>query len=375
MNKERLINEFIELVKVDSETKFEAKINTLLQEKFTALGLEVKEDEATKHIDHEANNLICTLPGNVEHVDPIFFTCHMDTVTPGQQIQPQINDDYITSDGTTILGADDKAGIAVLLEVIRQIKEQDLAHGTIQFVITVGEESGLMGAKVIDQSLLQATYGYALDSDGAVGSLVTTAPYQAKINATVTGTAAHAGVAPEKGISAISVAAKAIAKTKLGRIDEETTANIGYFKGGKSTETNVVVDQVDIVAEARSLKEEKLEALLDHMRETFNEATNQYGGSAELNIDIAYPGFSHEPSSQVVKVAQLAAEKANLPSELIESGGGSDANIFNGYGIPTANLCVGYENIHTTKERIHTDHLVNLSHFILEIVKLSANKD
>lgn len=168
MNKERLINEFIELVKVDSETKFEAKINTLLQEKFTALGLEVKEDEATKHIDHEANNLICTLPGNVEHVDPIFFTCHMDTVTPGQQIQPQINDDYITSDGTTILGADDKAGIAVLLEVIRQIKEQDLAHGTIQFVITVGEESGLMGAKVIDQSLLQATYGYALDSDSTL---------------------------------------------------------------------------------------------------------------------------------------------------------------------------------------------------------------
>src|SRR5699024_6493409 len=142
------------------------------------------------------------------------------------------------------------------------------------------------------------------------------------INATVTGTAAHAGVAPEKGISAISVAAKAIAKTKLGRIDEETTANIGYFQGGKSTETNVVVDQVDIVAEARSLKEEKLEALLGHMRETFDEATNQYGGSAELNIDIAYPGFSHDPSTQVVKIAQQAAEKAKLRSELIESGGG-----------------------------------------------------
>src|SRR5699024_4095392 len=111
------------------------------------------------------------------------------------------------------------------------------------------------------------------------------------------------------------------------------------------------------------------------MRETFNEATNQYGGSAELNIDIAYPGFSHEPSPQVVKIAQLAAEKANLPSELIERGGGSDANIFNGYGIPTAILCVGYENIHTTKECINTDHLVNLTYFILEIVKLSANKD
>src|SRR5699024_10801597 len=117
------------------------------------------------------------------------------------------------------------------------------------------------------------------------------------------------------------------------------------------------------------------EALLDHMRETFNEATNQYGGSAELNIDIAYPGFSHEPSSQVVKIAQLAAEKANLPSELIESGGGSDANIFNGYRIPSINLYVGYVIINNTKKRIHTDHLVNLTYFILEIVKLSANKD
>src|SRR5699024_4679706 len=111
------------------------------------------------------------------------------------------------------------------------------------------------------------------------------------------------------------------------------------------------------------------------MRETFNEATNQYVGSAKLNIDIANPGFSHEPSSLLVKVAQIAAEKANLTYQLMEIGGGSDVNIFNGYGIPTANLCVGYENIHTTKERIHTDHLVNLTHFILEIVKLSANKD
>src|SRR5699024_7135120 len=161
-------------------------------------------------------------------------------------------------------------GIAVLLEVIRLIKEQDLAHGTIQFVITVGEESGLMGAKVIDQSLIQATYGYALDSDGAVGSLVTTAPYQAKINATVTGTAAHAGISTEKGITTISGAATAIARTKHGRISEKTTANIGYNQGDNSTEINVVEDQDDIVAKARSLKEEKLEALLGHKREPFD---------------------------------------------------------------------------------------------------------
>src|SRR5699024_4109389 len=142
----------------------------------------------------------------------------------------------------------------VIFEVIKQLKEQDIPNGDVQFVITVGEESGLVGAKVIDTKLLTAAYGYALDSDGAIGNIVVEAPYQAKIKPTVYGKSEHSGVEPEKGTSAIAVASKAIAKMKTGRIDEETTANIGYFKGGKSTQTNVVVDTVEIVAEARSLK-------------------------------------------------------------------------------------------------------------------------
>lgn len=374
MNKDRLINEFIELVQIDSETGYEAEISKVLHTKFQALGLDIKEDEAATKINHTANNMICHLKGDMPNAPRLFFTAHMDTVTPGKGIKPQIDGDYITSDGTTILGADDKAGIAVIFEVIRQLKEQKLSHGDIQFVITVGEESSLAGAKVLDASLLQADYGYALDSDGAIGSIVTTAPYHAKIRSVISGKSAHAGVAPEKGVSAITVAAKSVAKMKLGRIDEETTANIGYFQGGKSTETNVVVDTVEIVAEARSLSEQKLTDLTAQMQKAVEETANQFGGKADVDIEVMYPGFHYTASDHVVQLAQQAATKLGLPSTLLQSGGGSDANIFNGYGIPTVNLSVGYEHIHTTKERIHTDHLVDLTGFVLGIIGQAAEQ-
>lgn len=369
IQKERLIDTFFELIQIDSETKYEAKIASKLTDIFTELGLRVEEDNASEKIDHEANNLICTLDANTENVDAIYFTCHMDTVTPGVNIQPQIKDDYIVSDGTTILGADDKAGIAALIEMIHVIKENNVKHGTIQFVITVGEESGLAGAKVLDPSFIKASYGYALDSDGPVGHVVTQAPYQAKIFAKLYGKSAHAGVAPEKGISAITLAAKAIAKMQLGRIDKETTANIGYFKGGKETETNVVVDYVEIVAEARSLQHDKLHKTTDQMKQAFTQAIKTYGGDVKVDVQEMYPGYLIESDSKPVKVVQAVTEELNLPFAQVESGGGSDANIFNGFGIPTANLAVGYEYIHTTKERIHVDQLTQLAHLIVHIVQ------
>lgn len=188
-------------------------------------------------------------------MDTIYFTSHMDTVVPGKGIKPSIKDGYIVSDGTTILGADDKAGLAAMFEAIRVLKENQIPHGKIEFIITAGEESGLMGAKALDRSMITAKYGYALDSDGKVGNIIVAAPTQAKVKATIIGKTAHAGVAPEKGVSAITMAAKAISRMPLGRIDEETTANIGRFEGG--TQTNIVCDHVEILAEARSLITEK----------------------------------------------------------------------------------------------------------------------
>ncbi len=198
INQERLVNEFMELVQVDSETKFEAEICKVLTKKFTDLGVEVFEDDTMAVTGHGAGNLICTLPATKDGVDTIYFTSHMDTVVPGNGIKPSIKDGYIVSDGTTILGADDKAGLASMFEAIRVLKEKNIPHGTIEFIITVGEESGLVGAKALDRERITAKYGYALDSDGKVGEIVVAAPTQAKVNAIIRGKTAHAGVAPEK---------------------------------------------------------------------------------------------------------------------------------------------------------------------------------
>ncbi|GAA0602912.1 tripeptidase T [Virgibacillus siamensis] len=370
INKERLIDEFFELVQVDSETKHESNIARVLTKKFTELGLDVTEDDSKETTGHGAGNLICTLKGTTQDADPIYFTSHMDTVVPGNGIKPSIEDGYIVSDRTTILGADDKAGLAAIFETIRSLKENNIEHGDIQFVITVGEESGLVGAKALDGSLLNAKYGYAIDSNGAVGDIIVAAPTQAKLFTTVKGKTAHAGLAPEKGVSAITITAKAIAKMPLGRIDEGTTANIGRFEGGK--QTNIVCDHVEVLAEARSLIPEKMEDQVAKMKDAFENTAEELGGSADVEVTVMYPGFNQQDGDQVVEVAKRAAEKIGRESKLKKSGGGSDANIIAGLGIPTVNLAVGYEEIHTTNERIPVDELVKITEMVTAIVEEAA---
>lgn len=372
MKKDRLLNEFLELVQIDSETKDEAQIAEVLKQKMESIGFEVVEDDSASRNGHGANNLVATLRGTVQNVPAIYFTVHMDTVVPGKGVKPEVRGGYVYSDGNTILGADDKAGIAALLEMIRSIQEQQMEHGDIQLVITAGEESGLVGAKEFDPSLLTAEYGYAVDSDGKVGGIVTSAPNQAKLWTTVYGKTAHAGVAPEKGVSAITIAAKAIAKMKLGRIDTETTANIGRFQGGGAT--NIVCDEVNILSEARSIKKEKLSAQTEHMESVFQQVADSMGGKAETEVQIMYPGFQFDETAPVVEIAKKAAAKIGRPSPLLTSGGGSDANIFNGFGVPTVNLCVGYEEIHTKNERMPIEELEKLTELLVEIVKESSGQ-
>lgn len=368
INENRLINEFLELVQIDSESGHEGEIAKVLKQKFESLGLEVVEDNTTAETGHGAGNLICTLKGTNKEADPIYFTSHMDTVVPGKGVKPTIENGYIVTDGTTILGADDKAGLAVMFETIRVLQENKLEHGDIQFIITVGEESGLVGAKALDPSQIFAKYGYALDSDGEVGTIVISAPTQAKVNATITGKSAHAGVAPEKGVSAITVAAKAISKMPLGRIDEETTANIGRFEGGQAT--NIVCEKAYIFAEARSLTNEKLNEQIDKMKHAFSEAASEMGAHADVDVKVMYPSFKFGPDDLVVNIAAKAAEKIGRKSNLIKSGGGSDANVIAGMGIPTVVLGVGYEEIHTTNERMPVKELYKLAEMAVAIVEI-----
>ncbi len=367
INNERLLNEFLELVQIDSETKHETEIARVLKQKFEDLGVEVFEDDTTAQTGHGAGNLICTLEGTKEGVDTIYFTSHMDTVVPANGVKPSIKDGYVVTDGTTILGADDKTGLAVMLETIRVLKEQSILHGTIQFIITVGEESGLVGAKALDSSLVKAKYGYALDSDGKVGNIIVAAPTQAKVSAVIHGKTAHAGVAPEKGVSAITIAAKAVSRMPLGRIDEETTANIGRFQGG--TQTNIVADRAEILAEARSLIPEKMEAQVAKMKEAFESAAQEMGGKAEVDVQVMYPGFKFGEGDLVVELAKKAAAKIGRSSELLHSGGGSDANVIAGFGVPTVNLAVGYEEIHTTNERMPIEELEKLAEMVIALIQ------
>lgn len=371
MNEQRLLEEFLELVKIDSETKNERQIADVLTRKLEALGFEVTEDETSEITGHGAGNLIANLAGSVE-ADPIYFTCHMDTVVPGRQIQPIVKEDgYVYSDGTTILGADDKAGIAALLEMAKVLQQGGNAHGPLQFIITAGEESGLVGAKAMDPKRLKAKYGFAIDSDGAVGGIVTAAPYQSKLWTTIYGKTAHAGVSPEKGISAITLAAKSIAGMKLGRIDHETTANIGRFEGGRAT--NIVCEEAFILSEVRSIDPKKMEQQIERMTEKFATTSAQLGGRAETKTQLMYPGFNLSEEQDVVQLAMKAIHAVGREPKLMKSGGGSDGNVFNGMGVPTVTLSVGYEEIHTKNERMPIKELNMLTKLLLEIVHLASS--
>ncbi|QUL52992.1 M20/M25/M40 family metallo-hydrolase [Paenibacillus tritici] len=368
ISQERLINEFMELVRIDSETRNERRIADVLKEKFSSLGLSAVEDDSMERTGHGAGNLFVTWPADSGVSAPkLLFTCHMDTVVPGQNIKPSLGEDgWIRSDGSTILGADDKAGLAALFEAIRVIQEQKLPHGQIQFVITAGEESGLMGARAMDPAHLDAEMGFALDSNGEVGAIAIAAPTQARVTMQIFGKSAHAGVNPEDGISAIQVASKAISAMKLGRIDKETTANIGKFAGGGPT--NVVCDHVQLDAEARSIVQEKVELQIASMREALETTARDNGAQSEFRSEIIYPAFSFNGNDPVVQLADRAITSLGLTTRLFASGGGSDANVFNGLKVPTVNLAVGYEDIHTTQERIKAEDIVKVARLVVAIV-------
>lgn len=370
VNSQRLLDTFLELVQINSETGHEEVIQPILKNKFEQLGLNVVEDNASEKEWLGANNLICTLPSTSEDnsIPSIYFTSHMDTVVPGINVKPHVSDDgYIYSDGTTVLGSDDKAGLTAIIETIQYLQEHNLPHGQIQFIITVGEESGLKGAKELDSNALDAQFGYAVDASQPVGTTVVGAPTQMSIHTTITGKTAHAST-PDKGVSAINIAAKAISKMKLGRIDDYTTANIGKFHGGSAT--NIVADEVVLEAEARSHNDESINQQVTHMKDIFESTAKELGGEAHVRIEKSYPGFKIEDNAEVTQYAINSAKELGLTGDTVIAGGGSDGSIINTFGIPTVILGVGYENIHTTSERISVQSLNQLAQQLIKIIEL-----
>ncbi|MBC8591479.1 M20/M25/M40 family metallo-hydrolase [Wansuia hejianensis] len=366
INEKRVLDRFLEYIQIDSPTKDERKFADFLMKEMEKIGIEVYMDNAGEKVGSNSGNLIGKLKGNTDG-ETILFSAHMDTVSPGVGIKPQIRDGVIYSDGTTVLGGDDKAGIAAILEAIETIKEKDIPHGDIEIVFSIFEEGGLYGAKNLDYSKLDAKLGFVLDSGGDPGQIVVQGPAQNKINAKFIGKEAHAGVAPENGISAIQIASEAISNMNLLRVDEETTANIGLINGGGPT--NIVAKEVIFEAEARSLKDEKLKEQTDHMVKCCEEAAKKFGGEVEVEVINAYGAFNVDENHDIVNKVKAACTNIGLEPYTSTTGGGSDTNILNINGITAVNLGIGEKKPHTLEEHLHIKDLENAARLALEIIK------
>lgn len=351
----------MDLLKINSPSKQESGMVEYTSAFLKNLGFEVFEDDAGKKIGGEAGNVIGLRKGN--KTGPVLlFSCHLDTVEPTDKLNVVFEDETFKSDGTTILGADDKAGVASVLAGLEAAISSGEALPDIQVIFDVAEEIGLLGCRELDKSALKADFAYVLDTEKPVGGITLSAPSQANLLVEISGVATHAGLVPEKGISAIVAASRAIAKMKLGRLDEETTANVGVISGGRAG--NIVPDSVSIKAEARSRNESKLDLQLKHMTELFEQEAAAIGAKADVRINREFKAFQWTAEDPIVKMAARACEKIGLPVVLQQGGGGSDANVFNAIGLPAVVIGVGYEGAHSRTEHVSLPDLVIAAEYV-----------
>ncbi|HEX3558208.1 MAG TPA: M20/M25/M40 family metallo-hydrolase [Pyrinomonadaceae bacterium] len=378
INQERIKNLLLELVRIDSVSREERDVAERVKQICEELGAEVEIDDAGEKVGGNTGNVIARFPGTIPDAEAIMMSAHMDTVVPGRGVKPIVEGDIIRTDGSTVLGGDDKSGVAVILETVRCLQEQNIPHAPIDAVFSICEEMGLLGAKHVDTSSLRARYGLVFDSDDP-GFLFTRGPSANHFEFKIYGLESHAGVAPEQGISAIKIAAEAIASMKLGRIDEETTANIGVIRGGEAT--NIITNFVTLKGEARSLDDAKLEEQTRHMIKCLEDAASKYEvtvdgvttrGRVESEVAREYSAMDVADDSRVVKLVKGAASRMGLQVETMASGGGCDANIFNQRGIECANLGTGMRAIHTVKEWLDVKDMYAAAEMTLEIMRLNG---
>jgi tripeptide aminopeptidase len=374
INLERLAAVFTTLCEIDSPSKQEGRVAAFLTSLFTEMGAEVFEDDSAARTGADCGNLFVRFPGGGLDREPVFFNCHMDTVVPATGVRVRREGEVFTSAGDTVLGSDDKAGIASLIEVMRTLQEKNIPHGPVEYVFTTCEEVGLLGVKALDPKQIAAKIGYALDSSG-INRVVVGAPAANRIRAGITGLASHAGLAPEKGISAIHLAARAIARLELGRLDQESSANIGLIKGG--TATNIVPESVIVEGEVRSHDVSLLKEHTEHIRAVFQEEVDNWAPSrgtpgAKPSLQFAvtddYPVMKLAQDSAVIRRVEAAARTRGVHLDYVVAGGGSDANIFNSFGLQCAILSTGMDRVHSTRETIKLSDMALTAELVLAIL-------
>lgn len=374
INRQRIIEEFATQAAIDSPSYKEAAMADYLEKRLKNLGAEVEFDDVGPKIGSDSGNLIARIPGTKAGA-PLLISLHMDTVTPAENVEPVLNNGIFTSARETILGADDKAGIVEAIEAIEVLREQQIPHVALEIVITVCEEQGLLGAKQLDFSKLTAKQGLALDTTG-VDIVINRAPAANRFKVDIFGHEAHAGVCPEQGISAIEIVSKAIAKMTLGRIDHETTANIGTIEGGLAS--NIVARQVTLRGEIRSHNADKLRQQTEQIVNTFETEVDQAaieidGASKRASITLElkedFPLMQVAENAPILNIIREAGEALNRPQEIRAAGGGSDANIYNGQGIDMVIVATGMDKVHTINEQVSVDDMVKVSELLVEIIR------
>ncbi|UCH33992.1 MAG: M20/M25/M40 family metallo-hydrolase [Armatimonadota bacterium] len=366
----RMLAELMELTRIASPSRREAAVAEVVMAKLRGMGLRPRRDSAHRSFGGEVGNVIVRVPGSRRGQQSLLLNAHLDTVAQASPVQARVAGKYIVSSGDAPFGADDKVGVVAILEALRCVAEDGIEHPPLDVIFTVGEEAGLLGAKGLDPGRLRAGMGFTFDSGGRVGRIVNQAPSQDSFTAVITGRAAHAGVSPEKGVNAIRIAARAIAGMRQGRIDRETTANVGIIEGGVAT--NIVPERVRLEGEARSHNNRKLERQLQHMLKRIHDAAAEGGGGIDIEVRPQYRRFGLAADSPTIEVAERAVRAVGRRMKLETTGGGSDANIFNQHGVPTAILGCGYDNPHSASERMEIGEFAPLGRLTVALIRSAA---
>jgi tripeptide aminopeptidase len=369
---DRLVQNFLGLSLIDGIHGNESDVAKEMVRRFTVLGMESHMDDAGSTFGGNTGNIHARLNGTVD-VQPVLLCAHMDTVQSTKGLKHVLHNGTIATDGTSILGGDDRSGLAIILEIMNTLQDEKIPHGPIEILCTVCEEAGMHGAKYITRSDFSAPFGFVFDCQASPGNYIVEAPAAVSFRATVKGRSAHAAVSPEKGIHAIEIAGKAIAALRLGRWDHTGMMNIGTIHGG--TSINVVPDLVEITGETRNANEEKLHYQIDCIKKAFHTAAAELGGSVDLTFTEKYGGYQFSDESPMIRIASAAIREAGLEPTPLKYAGGSDANVLNKNGIPMLNLGVGFKNAHSFQEYIAVQDLVATAQIGLNIVRAIAKSE
>lgn len=361
---------FLELCAIPSPPGQERIVADRVLEYVAALGLEHTEDAAGAAIGGDTGNIRIALEPTAKGT-PIFLCAHLDTVQPEDEIRPVVEDGYVRNAANTILGADNKAAVVVMLDAMRTVIAERRPHAGIELLFTPREETGCDGAKAYDHNALTAGIGFVFDHAAPIGDIVQAAPFQTTLDVVFKGRKAHAGIAPEEGRSAIAAAAKAISELRLGRLDEETTSNVGLISGG--TARNIVPDRCELIAEARSLDEATLREIVAEMVDSLGFAASLAECEVEISMEDKYSGYRFSADEEIVSLGERALRRAGFEPRLVDCGGGADANVFNAVGVPCLNLANGMAKIHSPDEEIALDDLAGMREVTLALIDCAAS--